>query len=235
MILIDEIAKSLNRDELYKLAFYGDSLTSADMKMPTWVDIVGYVLRQNLTGKVDDWRNKEWNLKIYNCGLDGGHTSNLLKEVDRQVLDLGPQIIFIQLGANDREYEITPEDYLMNITKLLSKIPDSIKIVLITDIYTFAKDHKGYFERVYPKIIDLADRFDHDLVDFYSELKKFDEKELKEIFTMYENGKIDLLHQNRKGHGILAEILLKDAFGIEFDSQAYFRDLDDQSRKYPRI
>ena len=46
-------------------------------------------------------------------------------------------------------------------------------------------------------------------------------------------GEIDPVHYNKYGNAIVAKILLKEVFGIDFDEKVFLKDLNDQSKQFP--
>ncbi len=49
-----------------------------------------------------------------------------------------------------------------------------------------------------------------------------------------EEGEIDPIHYNRYGNAIVAKILLKEVFNIDFDEEKFLKDFMDPTVKYPR-
>lgn len=48
-----------------------------------------------------------------------------------------------------------------------------------------------------------------------------------------EPGSIDPIHYNRYGNAIVAKILLKQVFGIDFDGEKFLKGLDNPNKQYP--
>jgi len=56
MINLDTIKSSLNKTGKYTICFTGDSITSCEWVHPNWRDIIVYVLQDQITNKVNDWK-----------------------------------------------------------------------------------------------------------------------------------------------------------------------------------
>ena len=77
-------------------------------------------------------------------------------------------------------------------------------------------------------------------VDYYDYFQKEDIKKSYSLISpsgnehfKVEPGEVDPIHFNRYGNALVAKILLKEIFKIDFDHNKFLNDLKDDSKKYP--
>lgn len=65
-------------------------------------------------------------VELYNCGVSGDTTEDLLKRIDVECLAREPQIIIFAIGINDSRYNNTKD----NVQILLDKFQNNISVLL---------------------------------------------------------------------------------------------------------
>jgi lysophospholipase L1-like esterase len=72
---------------------------------------------------------------IFNTGVNGHNTADLLFRLEEDVLSKKPELVILMIGTNDmlNEQNILPYDiYKTNYQKLITRIKQHAKLVLMT-------------------------------------------------------------------------------------------------------
>lgn len=237
MKLLDDITSYISKD-IYRIIFIGDSLTSGEWVHPNWREMTEYVLKEELTKKIKDWKIPSWNIRCFNAGLDGATTKDQLLRLDEYVFFNKPNLAFIMLGGNDK-YFLKPEDTYINLKTILARLNEKdITTVLSNDPYSINENHNKRYEPHNEKIYFLSKEADF-FVDLNSEYKKFP---LKKIYTFIsetgnedagiKKGTIDFAHPNQLGNAYIAKVFLEKVFGISFDPEKFMKETL-QGEMYP--
>ncbi len=245
MKFFEDIKKQIEHDKLFLIAYYGASTTSAEYCFPNWGEIIRYVLKDVLEKSTSDYQKAYWNLQTMNMGLNGASSADLLERFDFLVLDKKPNLIFLNdAGTNDTYYNINREISKENAKTIIKKaLENNVKIVLITATPTLRDDlNKKIFDWI--KVDqEVADNFGGNKNFIFVNLFNLFPKELiNKSYTLIgeenndigiKEGEIDPIHYNRYGNAIVAKILLKKVFDIDFGEDKFLKDLADSSVKYP--
>lgn len=201
--------------EKYKnktIVFFGDSITdSAKTFNPKHPFGAGYV---NMLRSEINVYYPELNIKIYNEGIGGNKTENLLERFS-DVESKNPDLVFLFIGINDvwHPYENgnipNNEEILNRITLLINKIKNlDSEVVLLTPFlfpaepfYNFFSELKPYFEKFY-------DEYKAYLLE--NNLKFIDIYEILKPYSTLSNNHLtkDSVHPEIIGHGIIAQAIL---------------------------
>jgi len=167
---------------------FGDSVTQAGYVKVGWVDL----LRQYLEEKYkDDFIN------VFNLGINGNTSSNVLKRFENEALVRNPSSILFAVGINDTK-DYNPKQFKANIEKLIgiaNKFSQDITFVGLV-----LGDWQG------------EDPFNRDRTTKYNELIKevTKQKECKFIplqDILYPEDFMDGLHPNDQGHKKMFEVI----------------------------
>src|SRR6185369_5533771 len=111
----DPAARQLELKKGDRIIFFGDSLTALAVKDSHVPDGKGYVplVRAAL---------KEREVDVDAVATGGHKVTDLLKRVDRDVLDRKPTYVVIQIGVNDASAGVTPELFRTQLTELIEKL-----------------------------------------------------------------------------------------------------------------
>ncbi len=235
--LIEKIAS----DKIYRIAFYGDSITSAEWVHPNWREIIEYVLKDFLVTKTKEWWIPSWRIRADNCALDGATTIDLNEEIDRYVLKLNPNLIILMAGKNDIYKGVGIREHEQELEKLLTGFKESkIKTIFCSSTPSLEDKINKKFKPYTENYSKITDKCDTQYVNIFEKLQKFP---LKSFFTFklpfpneavgLKKGDLDPLHPNQLGNAYIAKILLKDIFGIEFDAEKYKKGVDNGDM-YPK-
>lgn len=174
--------------------FLGDSLT------------FGYGVKPR-----ENWVNKlkvNYNLNIYNKGVNGNTTTDMLFRFQEDVLNLKPTKLFIMGGTNDllsnrsvnsitNNIELMIKDSLSNNISVTIGIPPNIipevanKLFMRCDTYEYCKEN---LSKLRNNLIELCNKYSLPYLDFYNAISNSENK-----LELYSDG----IHFSPKGQDIL--------------------------------
>lgn len=242
---LEEMIACIKQDELYSIVFYGASTTSAEYAMPNWGEIIRYCLKMEMEDAIGDYKKANWNIQTANRGLNGGSSQDLLERFDELVLSLSPRIIFLSVGKNDAYYEIDRRITEENTRKIIQKsLNANMKVVFMTTVPALTEKLNDKIRNYVEVDRNVAQEFLNNenfmFIDFYDFFTKEDLEKSHTLISVNGNeivgitpGEIDPIHYNKIGNALVAKIILKEIYGLNFDSEKFISDLADISKKYP--
>ncbi len=103
-----------------KVIFIGDSLTDG----AAWPDWVMTTLRA---------KRKYRKMLMYNAGVGGNTVSNIQSRLQRDVIDLQPDLVIMHAGTNDCRLDMDMAKYQQNYDEVVKALRDKkIKVLLLT-------------------------------------------------------------------------------------------------------
>ena len=179
---------SLSADK--SILIFGDSLSAA-YNIPTdkgWVSL----LEQDLI-------NKQLDIKITNASISGETSSGGLTRFQSQINKTQPDIIILELGANDglRGYDLsTTRSNLLNMVNMSQQINASVILAGIHIPPNYGRTYTRKFDQIFT---DLAKMENVSLIPFI----------LKDVATKPELMQNDGLHPNEKGQQVILMTVLQ--------------------------
>jgi acyl-CoA thioesterase-1 len=128
----------------------GDSLTA------------GYGLEQDESFPVQleaRLRSAGHDVNVINAGVSGDTTAGGLARIEWALADL-PDIVIVELGANDALRGLDPTQVYQNLNSLLTRLSKAGCRVILTGMLAprnLGPEYSAEFDQIYP---DLAERFD---------------------------------------------------------------------------
>lgn len=236
---LEEVKNYLEKNKKFRIVFVGDSITSTEWIHPNWREIVEYVIKEELTKIISDWKIPSWEIRGINCGFDGSTTEDILNKAG-EILDYTPDLIIGLMGGNDEALNISVEESISNIKNILNKLGEKVPYIFwcnsIPALTGYIKNEK--YKPYAEETIKIENNGKIGLFDMFNEYQKYD---LSKFFTfvseenLVENikeGETDPQHPNVLGNAYIAKILLKEIFGIEFNPEKYLGTLLN-GEKYP--
>lgn len=108
-------------DKGLNIVFTGDSITHGPLHTKGYRSYTEH-FRERLKEKFKNNIVKE-NIIIFNTGVSGATTRDIIRDFNICVDICDPDIVFIMLGMNDSSNEIVPlEEYRKNILELINKV-----------------------------------------------------------------------------------------------------------------
>ena len=178
-------------------------------------------------------------------GLDGAKSSDLLENLQKLVLDRNPYLIFLDASINDYYFEVDLNETKKNISGIIKKTLDGgVKIVYWTSAPSAREDRNKAYEAYHKAEQEIAQNFSQNKNFLFIDLfLLFSKEDITKSYTLIEpdgnkvlglkSGDLDYVHFNRYGNAVIAKILLKEAFNINFDENKFFKSLSDNTKKYP--
>lgn len=140
---IQEIQK--NTSEEIIIVSYGDSLTN------------GYGVNRDeaYPAVLEDLLIEDnYNVKVYNSGIDGETTTAALERIN-WVLQLNPDIVIMEYGANDAFSGKKIEDIEKNLAEMISIFKENNVIVILTGmqiVRNLGEEYANNFKAMYPRL-----------------------------------------------------------------------------------
>ena len=180
----------INAEEPPILLILGDSL-SAGYGMDredSWVNLLNLRLKEY-----------GYSYRILNSSISGDTTQGGLSRISRLLERYEPEIVIIELGANDGLRGINPDITRENITSMIQQSQGIGAAVLLAGIKlppNYGTAYLEKFESIYP---ELASKFDTLLVPFFMEGVAMEPDLLQ----------ADTIHPNEKGQPVLLDNIWK--------------------------
>ncbi|MFR9603809.1 MAG: GDSL-type esterase/lipase family protein, partial [Rikenellaceae bacterium] len=185
----------------------------------------GEVLEDN--GVNNQATHQEAKVEVYNRGVAGNTSGNLLSRIDGDVLSLNPDLVVVMVGTNDMlnsRKVVSYGDYEKNLTTLIEKIKATgAQVMLISPIpadseYLFERHdnskYAGHPDEVMASTRDIVQelslRFDCLFVDLYGEFTSRGlPRHNEDIYIRNEkNSRVkDGVHPTAAGYQLMGEII----------------------------
>ncbi len=233
MNILKDIKSTINQNRLYKIVFSGDSFTSSDWLHPNWREILEYVLKEELTKMTGGWKKPYWNIRCINAGLDGASTKDILDLSYKYILCHKPQMTLILAGINDTWQNISPPQFLDNLTKLSNLLKRENCFTIYVSPPPSSNEEEN--EKFAPFLAQSGTKLS-ELMDLYIDL--FDDfrviKDLNKFYTLVSEGnedfdikpgEKDFIHPNVLGNAYMAKFILEKLFGVSFTPEKYLSNM----------
>lgn len=198
------------------LLFQGDSITDCyrmDAEIPDESLGKGYpaMIAEMLKKKY-----AELNVTVYNRGISGNRTKDLINRWDKDCIDLKPDYISLLIGINDtwRAFDIndptSAEQYEENMRVLLNRIKNETEAEILI-LNPFLLDSMPDKPRMRPDLVEkqavvakLVKEFGTDFIDLQ---KVYDEMVASgtDMVKLSEDG----VHPTEYGHSVIADVWMK--------------------------
>ncbi len=236
---LEQLINTLKNKGAYKIVFLGDSITSAEWVHPNWRDAVEYVLKIELSEKLNDWNLPSWGIRCINSGFDGATTRDWLSKIKTDVLDYKPDMVIVMGTINDMNLKIPSDETKNNIEQLLNALTSNVtSVIYSTDLVTNNNDYNQKYQEYLSKVTSLFPRNNILFINMYEEFKKLD---LNKFFTFesigndvvgIKQGDLDFIHPNQLGNAYIAKIILDKVFNIKFDPEKYIQE-NNEGKMFP--
>ena len=143
-----------------RLLFIGDSITDADRDRSDEHSLSSFSLMvERHLNTLYPYKKVE----VFNRGISGQRSCDLLREFDSQVKHLKPDCVVMLIGINDtwRRYDsadpTSPEDYYKNVKKIVTGIKKLGAELMVLEPFITKADQskKSYYEDLALKIAEL--------------------------------------------------------------------------------
>jgi lysophospholipase L1-like esterase len=188
-----------------RILFFGDSLTALALGPKGYVSLVRDTLKK---------KHPNLSLEILAVATGGHRVTDLLKRVDRDVISKKPTVVFIQIGVNDANGGVTPEQLKSQLEQLIGKLQKAGARVILCSLTSLGEKYDGS-NRIDKKLDALAE-----VARQVARQRNIPLNDLRKAFVTYwkknnpENKDRGILtydgnHFNATGHQFVAKEMLK--------------------------
>jgi acyl-CoA thioesterase-1 len=179
--------KTIQGEKVAKIVALGDSLT-AGLGVP-----LGRSYPALLQQKLAD---NDYEFQVVNAGVSGETSSGTLSRLN-WILGQKPDIVILEIGANDGLRGIDPALVEKNIDEILRKLEESGVVTVLAGmkmVWNLGEEYTKKFNAVYPK---LAEQHDLIFMPFF----------LEDVASESSLNSSDGIHPNEKGYERITENL----------------------------
>lgn len=182
-----KINASLAND--YTILAFGDSLTAG----------YGLAPEQGFTHQLEYELNRQGHsFTVINGGVSGDTTSGGLSRLEWILTDVKPDLVIVELGANDALRGISPHITRANMEKILSILEKAELKTLVAGMLAppnMGSEYGTEFNRIFP---ELARKYNDNLYPFF----------LKGVAGNSRLNQNDALHPNSKGVSVIVKNIM---------------------------
>lgn len=168
-------------------------------------------------------------LQMINAGIPGNNTRDLLRRIDKDVVQKNPDLVLLMIGANDAAYidaapagkgiverqepRVSPDEFRRNLVEILGRIKAvGAMALLVTPIpmtRAYLYSNKGYY-----RDHDINEAL-RDYVDIVLSVAASTHTDVIDVFHLwdadenYGNYLVDGIHPNPEGHAKLTNELVE--------------------------
>ncbi len=173
----------------YTILAFGDSLTAG----------YGLVPEQGFTRQLQQaLKLQGHNITVVNGGVSGDTTSGGLSRLEWVLASAKPDLVIVELGANDALRGITPDITRANMEKILTILEDAKLKTLVAGMIAppnMGGEYGAEFNRIFP---ELAEKHNDALYPFF----------LEGVAGNPELNQSDAMHPNSKGVAIIVKKII---------------------------
>lgn len=245
MIFYKAVKQSVLDEEPFFITFYGPSTTSVEFVFPNWAEIIRFALKRSVEEESSLYQIAYWYIQTSNFGLNGATSRDLRMHFDKLVTEKKPRMIFLNSSKNDPFLDIPLRETKRNTEWLIERC---LALDLLVVYTTSVPSKRDDLNKKIMQYVELDRRTaqgfqTNDNLRFVDYYDYFHKKDIEKSYSLIspsgnehfqiEPGEVDPIHFNRYGNALVAKILLKEIFGIDFDHNKFLNDLKDDSKKYP--
>ena len=188
----------LQSGEKVQLVALGDSLTYGWMTQYGFLDYLEILVNK---------KYPDSQLIIINKGVPGDTAGDGLHRVERDVIKLSPDLVFIQFALNDAYSGYTADDFQKNIESIIIKIKDKLnsEIALLTSVAIPDKNMNKVANKFYMKISDSAKKYNLPVIAVH----EYWEKKIGSDVEHSQLVQYDGVHPTNKGYELMAEAVFE--------------------------
>lgn len=189
------------------IVFFGDSITDSCKNNDTKYQFgAGYVNMLQADIKVF---NPDLNINIYNEGISGNQTEDLLERFQKDVKSKNPNLVFLLIGINDvwhplENNKIPDIDAIINrLSIIVTNIKELKSDIVLLSPFLFPTDAffqsmKPYFDKYIMAFYDFVKNNNLKLIDTYKIMQSANNFALTK----------DSVHPTIYGHAIIAQAIM---------------------------
>ena len=148
-------------------------------------------------------RAQGYEVSVINAGVSGDTTAGGLARLDWALADK-PDLVLVELGANDGLRGLDPNDTRRNLDEMLKRLTDRGMPTLLAGMYAppnLGREYGAVFNGLYP---DLAEKYQVALYPFF----------LEGVATIESLNQSDGIHPNSAGVAVIVENMLPSVIAL---------------------
>jgi len=195
---INNTLHKIKSGEKVQLVALGDSLTYGWMTQYGFLDYLEILINK----KYPDSK-----VLIINKGVPGDTAGDGLHRLERDVIKLSPDLVFIQFALNDAYSGYSPHEFQKNIESIIVKIKDKLnsEIALLTSVAIQDNSMNKVANEFYRKISDSAKKYDLPVAAVHEYWGKKIALGIKHSQLVQYDG----VHPTEKGYELMAEAVFE--------------------------
>ena len=195
---INNTLHKLKSGEKAKLAALGDSLTYGWMTQYGFLDYLEILINK---------KYPDSQLSIFNKGVPGDTANDGLHRVERDVIKLSPDLVFIQFALNDAYSGFSANDFQKNIEAIIEKIKERLnsEIALLTSVSIQDNSMNRVANEFYMKISESGKKYNLPVIYVHKYWEKMITSGIKHSQLVQYDG----VHPTEKGYELMAEAVFE--------------------------
>jgi acyl-CoA thioesterase I len=197
-VTLQKSIERLQTGKPIRIIALGDSLTQGWMARKGYLDYLSEMLKK---------KYPESRPSIVNRGIPGDTAEGGLYRLRGDVLDLDPDLVFLQFALNDAFTGVNPEVFKNTISAMISQIRSDTdaEILLLTSVPIMHGEEDFMAEKFYSRLIAISEEEKVPIVQVHQYWKKriaggVDFRSLIQF---------DLVHPNAEGYRLMAEAIME--------------------------
>ncbi|MCL1865296.1 MAG: SGNH/GDSL hydrolase family protein [Spirochaetes bacterium] len=195
---INNTLHKLKSGEKVQLVALGDSLTYGWMTQYGFLDYLEILIKKK-------YPNSQ--LFIFNKGVPGDTATDGLHRVERDVIKLSPDLVFIQFALNDAYSGFSANDFQKNIESIIVKIKNRLnpEIALLTSVAIQDKNMNKVAKEFYMKISQSGEKYNLPVITVH----EYWEEKISSGIKHSQLVQYDGVHPTEKGYELMAEAVFE--------------------------
>ncbi|MCL2155747.1 MAG: SGNH/GDSL hydrolase family protein [Leptospirales bacterium] len=195
---INNTLNKLKSGEKVKLVALGDSLTYGWMTQYGFLDYLEILVNKK-------YLNSQ--LLIINKGVPGDTAADGLHRVERDVIKLFPDLVFIQFALNDAYSGLSANEFQKNIESIIGKIKERLdpEIALLTSVAIQDNSMNRVANEFYMKISQSGEKYKLPVISVH----EYWEKKIASGIKHSQLVQYDGVHPTEKGYELMAEAVFE--------------------------
>ncbi|OHD69616.1 MAG: hypothetical protein A2W19_01005 [Spirochaetes bacterium RBG_16_49_21] len=195
---LEKSIKKLKAGETLTIVALGDSLTHGWLVRKGYLDFMSEMIKS---------RYPHSTVKIINRGVPGDTAEGGLARLEHDVIDLNPDLVFIQFGLNDAFSGISAEKFKNTIRIIVAelKAETEAEMLLLTSVPIMNEREDFIAERFYHSILTVAGEEDIPVVPVH----RYWKKKISEGMDFRKLVQSDLVHPTVEGYRLMSEAIIE--------------------------
>ena len=195
---INNTLNKLKSGEKVQIVALGDSLTYGWMTQYGFLDYLEILIKK---------KYPDSQFVIINKGVPGDTAIDGLQRLDRDVIRLSPDLVFIQFALNDAYSGFAINDFQKNIESIIVKIKDKLnsEIALLTSVAIHDNTMNKVADEFYAKISESGEKYNLPVIRVHEYWKKKISSGIKHSQLVQYDG----VHPTNKGYELMGEAVFE--------------------------